>query len=280
MKDILKTGVSSLWSHKESYKSLGIAAITHRSRLLGIICLIDDMKVVNRGKLADFGCSDGYIISLLQREVFLNKDWKFYGFDHSENLLSEARARNLPNAEFHFFQLNVFKSDRSNSFDIVTCFDTLEHTGNYKNAFVNLYSFCRTGGSIVVTIPDERGIPGLLEYVGRKTLRRNAYGNFYDGKSELKYVWSLILNRPIDVFRYPSAEGWGPHLGFDYKPFEDFLQEKFLKKRKLEITYQGNPTLNFSRLYLFRKLRKMDAAYLFPQLVVAPRNSAGRLLYA
>lgn len=254
IKHVLKTDDSVVWSHEESYKDLGLVAMTHRNRLRHIIHLLHGIEIQDRGTLADYGCSDGYIISILQKEVFLDKDWKFYGFDHTGSLLSKARARNLSNSQFQSFDLNIVSRDQTDSFDIVLCLETLEHTGDYKNAFVNLYSSCAIMGRIVVTIPNERGLPGLLKYFGRKALRRKAYGDFFNGKSELKYVTALFLNRPIDVFRHPGAEGWGPHLGFDYKHFEDFVQENFIKKRKLKIIHQRSTTINFSRLYVFQKL--------------------------
>lgn len=255
MRDISKSDKGSVWSHEESYRGFSAAAMTHRNRLKHIINLLNKMEINDRGTLADYGCSDGYIISLLQREVFLDKNWKFYGFDYNENLLLKARVKNLPYAEFHFFNLNVVGRAQSNSFDIVTCFETLEHTGDYRNAFLNLYSSCTRGGSIVITIPNEKGVPGLLKYVGRKILRRKAYGDFFDNKGELNYVMSLILNRFIDVFRHPRAKGWGSHLGFDYRRFEEFIQENFVKERNLRIIFQGSSALNFSRLYVFRKIK-------------------------
>lgn len=254
MKHVSKTDDSVVWSHEESYKGLGIVAMTHRNRLRHIIHLLHGIENQEGGSLADYGCSDGYIISILQKGIFLNRDWKFYGFDHVEELLSKANGRNLPHTEFHLFNLNAINRDRSNNFDIVTCFETLEHTGNYKNAFENLYFSCAILGSIVVTIPNERGVPGLLKYFGRKVLRRNAYGDFFNSKSELEYVKALFLNRPIDVFRHPDAEGWGPHLGFDYKQFETFIQDHFVKEQKLKIVHQGSATIYFNRSYVFQKL--------------------------
>ncbi len=255
MRNISKSDKSSVWSHEESYQGFSAVAMTHRNRLKHIISLLNKIEFQDGGTLADYGCSDGYIISLLQREIFSDKNWKFYGFDHNENLLSKARAKYLPKSEFHFFDLNIVGRAKSNSYDIVTCFETLEHTGDYRNAFLNIYSSCKIGGCIAITIPNEKGISGLLKYFGRKLLRRKDYGDIFSDKSELNYVMSLILNRYIDVFRYPSAKGWGHHLGFDYRRFEEYIQEIFLEEQHLEIIFQRSSALNFNRLYVFRKLK-------------------------
>ncbi len=244
----------SIWSHAESYRGMGLAAMIHRNRLKHILNLLRRIDLNERGILADFGCSDGYIISLIQKEIFPGRQWKFIGFDHHNGLLSKARARKLLDSEFHFFNLNLADQSRPDSFDIVTCFETIEHAGNYRNAFLNLYNSCRKGGSIVITVPNEKGFTGLLKYFGRKLSRRNAYSDFFSNKSEMRYILSLTLNRNIEVFRRPDAEGWSPHLGFDYRQFEEFVRGNFVAEQKLEITFRGGSGLNFSRLYIFRKL--------------------------
>ena len=250
----VKTVMDSDWSHEESYKGFNAVALAHRNRLKHIINLFCDIQINDGGALADFGCSNGYIISVLQNEVFQEKHWGFYGFDHTEHLLSKAKARNLPSSEFHFFDLNEVNQDWKDSFDIVTCFETLEHTGDYRNAFVNLYTTCRKGGHVVLSIPNERGLPGILKYITRKVMRRQSYGDFFHDKSEWEYVKALILGRPIEVFRHPGAQGWGPHLGFDYKQLEEFILGNYVKQGKMKTLFQGSSALNFTRLYVFRKL--------------------------
>jgi hypothetical protein len=241
--------------HEQTYKGLGIAAVIHRRRLDRIFRVFNSLEINDNGQLGDFGCSNGFIIALLQEGIFKGKGWKFHGFDHAEHLLSLAKARNLRDAEFHFSDFNVVRDQWDRAFNIVLCFETLEHTGNYRNAVLNLYNSCQIGGKIIITIPNEKGLPGLLKYIGRKVLRKNAYGDFFKGKSELRYIWHLLSDQSIEVFRSPEEAGWGPHLGFDWKLFEKFLSQVLIEKGKCRLLSRDNTPISFNRFYILEKLQ-------------------------
>ena len=95
--------------HEQTYNGYGISAFIHRKRLNQLYNLFKKVDFKQSGKLADFGCSNGHVISLLQRDFFNNKPWKFYGFDHSTRLLELAKAKNLKDTQFYFFDLNKIK---------------------------------------------------------------------------------------------------------------------------------------------------------------------------
>ena len=227
-----------MWSHEESYQGRGIIPFFHRRRLKSLFELFDRIDLKKEGALADFGCSNGYILSLLRKNVFRDKDYEFHGFDHSEELIESARSRGIPNTSFHYVDLNrVADADRTwvDRFDIVTCFETIEHTGNSMNAFHNLYSACKAEGVIFLSMPNEKGLPGLLKFFGRKILRRDPYGDFFENTGEFEYVRCLLMNRRIDGFRDPEAESWGPHLGFDWQVILDSIREKYIRSGMLEL---------------------------------------------
>ena len=215
------------WTHEESYKGPGLVSLIHRRRLSKLLKIFQKIEIVKGGVLADFGCSNGYILSILQELFFQNSTYSFYGFDHSNELLELARAKNLPSTNFHHINLNDIDESWENSFNIVLCLETLEHTGNYANALETLYSSCKIGGTIIISVPNEKGIPGIFKFFGRKIIRKNSYGKFFENQSEISYLKHLLLNKKIDQFRDPDAVGWGPHLGFDWKVFKNTIVEKF-----------------------------------------------------
>lgn len=183
------------------------------------------------------------------------KGWHYYGFDHKEELLELGRKKNLMNTEFHLFDLNAVNPAYTGTFDVVTCFETLEHTGNYKNAFENLFLSCRSGGLLVMSIPNETGVPGILKFFGRKMKRYNVYGNFFEKKSEISYIMTLFLGGDIESFRDREATGWGPHLGFDYKKFESFLEKHYISWNRCALENRSNSILNFNKIFIVRKIK-------------------------
>ena len=108
-------------------------------------------------------------------------------------------------------------------FDLVTCFETLEHVGHVHNAIETLLASCKAGGTLIISVPNEIGLPGLIKYASRKLFRKRPYKGFFRETSEARYVWSLLAGKSISEFRSPSAEGWGPHLGFDWRVVLDHL---------------------------------------------------------
>lgn len=242
-----------MWSHEESYKYIGVIGFIHRSRLRKILTTFNELNLPESGKFADFGCSNGYIISLLKERIFSGKSWEFYGFDYEEKLLTLARKRGLENTQFLSFNLNLQDGQLSNRFDIVTSFETLEHVGNPENAFTNLYNACKQGGQILFTIPNEKGLPGIIKFIGRGILRKSTYRDFFKNESRLNYLCCLLLNKPINSFRTRNVEGWAEHLGFDWKLFEGFINNEFIKSGKCTVLHNGSICLGFNRLYFLEK---------------------------
>ena len=57
----------------------------------------------------------------------------------------------------------------------------------------------------------------IYGYFARHVFRWRPYESFFREQSESRYVWRLLTGRSISVFRDPHADGWGPHLGFDWR---------------------------------------------------------------
>ncbi len=245
-----------MWTHEKSYRGRGITSYIHRKRLRRLLALFGDLDLPGDGSLADFGCSNGFIIAVLREEIFSDGNYELYGFDHSEELLELARLRGIPGAEFHPVDLNSADGlDRRwrERFDVVTCFETIEHTGSFADAFQNLYRVCKTGGVILLSMPNEKGGVGLVKYLGRKILQRNPYGDFFEDRSELDYVRHLVANMPLDGFRVPERASWGPHLGFDWTVVARFIDDTYVESRRLSLISELRSFLNFNLFFVYRK---------------------------
>ncbi len=216
----------SVYVHEKSYAKTYLGGAVHRARLKAVI------KMLRRyagNSWADVGCSNGFVIA----SVLKNSDLKFgriVGYDRSTDLLELARTRHITNAAFSHLDLNQSPDEYdARTFDLVTCFETLEHAADYRAAFKHLYYLAKPGGHIVITVPNETGMPGLAKFVGRYANRHKPYGNFFEGKkSILQYVKRLIFNGPIQDFRNPTTKGYGFHLGFDYRELAAHVRENYI----------------------------------------------------
>lgn len=239
--------------HAESYKGLSPYKFIHKARLQKIINIFKGLKLGKEGIWGDFGCSDGFYFYYVRKKITDFTHWRLYGFDHEDELLDLARKRNLPDAVFTKFNLNEINKTYQGLFDVVTSFETLEHTGNYRNAFENIYLSCKPGGFILLSIPNEIGFAGIIKFIGRKILRRNAYESFFKNSSELKYLIALFKGKDIETFRSQEVSGWGPHLGFNYKNFERYIFEGFFDKNKCVLIKRDFSFFRFNILYVLRK---------------------------
>ncbi len=238
--------------HEKSYKKKNLVSFIHKSRLRLIQKNFRKHIPLTEITWADFGCSNGFI----PEEIVRSNEFKFskiVGYDHVEGLLELARIKQIPKAEFKYFDLNKV-SNVEERFNLVTCLETLEHVGDYRNAFTNLFNHLGENGILIITVPNETGLIGLIKFLGRLVLRRNPYGEFFANQSFFKYMKYLLRNDFIDVFRNPDQPGYGPHLGFDYRRLESYITEKFIKNKQLKLIEKSFTGLKMNVIYILRKI--------------------------
>jgi len=238
--------------HEKSYKKKNLVSFIHKSRLRLIQKIFQKHVPIMEIIWADFGCSNGFIAEEVVKTNKFNFS-KIVGYDHVESLLELARAKQIPRAEFKYFNMNKVNKVEER-FNLVTCFETLEHVGDYRNAFTNLFNHLDKNGILIITVPNETGFIGLIKFFGRLVLRQNPYGEFFKEQSFIKYIKYLLKNDFIDIFRKPNQSGYGPHLGFDYRRLENYISDNFIKSKHLELIEKSFTGLKMNVIYVFKKI--------------------------
>jgi SAM-dependent methyltransferase len=204
-----------LTDHSKTYRLSDIRNIVHVMRLRAILRIIEE-KITNPvDTYADYGCSNGFITSKIAGKL---KVRVAEGFDYTDNVLVGAQLH--PEIRFARFNLNVVNDVKR--YDLVTCFETIEHVGNMEIAIQNVCRSRAPGGLLLVTVPIEIGWIGFLKYVIKRLLFR------YDlplACSDWQYTVALLKGDRIKHFRHP-AEGYGTHFGFDYRDVDDLLRSR------------------------------------------------------
>lgn len=238
--------------HETTYGLRNAVSVVHRTRLRAILRELTALPLPEQGRYADFGCSNGYILSRVRAEVLSPPTgWRCVGYDHNRELLRLGKERQLPNTRFGHLNLNKGRVPRVPRFTLCTSFETLEHVGDFRTALTTIVASCAPGGWVLVSIPIEKRLPGLLKLVGRPCVRRRPYGPFFQQRSRWRYARDVALGRDIEHYRRPRQGGWGPHLGFDCDRFDEFVHElvdggRCTLERRVP-TFGG-----FNRLYLLR----------------------------
>lgn len=202
--------------HSLSYKGFGIRAIGHRYRLSTIFKELDNFKPLkNDFKFLDIGCSNGHITRLIQQYI---NPIASHGLDYDSKNIANARSM-YPQIKFEVVNLNLI-SIADQTFDLVTCFETLEHVGNLKNALKNILLRISPGGVCLISVPIEHGARGFIKYLVKKLFFRYTVSELSISKKD--YLKILLGRGRISESR-PKAEGYGTHFGFDYRDVDDLL---------------------------------------------------------
>lgn len=224
--------------HSQTYKDKSLRNLPHRYRLGKIKQVMTEQEFVARPRYADVGCSNGFITAIVGDLLDASSTT---GFDRSENL---AIAReNFPELDFQFLDLNEDNPPPERKYEVVTCFETIEHVGKLEAGVDNLLKLVADNGTLVITVPIEIGRWGIAKYIAKRSIYRYTWPlNCTDSQ----YFRALLAGDDISKFRYDRS-GHGSHFGFDYRRVDRRLAE-----RSDEFTVSAYNDFT-TRFYIIRK---------------------------
>lgn len=115
----------------------------HIERYLFATAYVKDKKVL------DIACGVGYGSTLL-RQAGANK---YVGVDIcNESIRYANQVYSTENTSFIVNSICSYKPPES--FDVIVCFETIEHVDCYKPAISNLYSILKPGGLLIISSPN------------------------------------------------------------------------------------------------------------------------------
>ena len=225
--------------HSQTYRKVTFRNIFHILRLKKILSTCDKLlKDKNIKVYADFGCSNGYITSIISNRYSMNR---VYGYDHNEENLSQGKKL-YPIINFASIDLNS-GSHIEEKFEFITCFECLEHVGNINNALFSICDSITEDGIILITVPIEIGMIGIIKFLFKIIFLKYSLKEL-SGIKRNNYLMALLKNKRMSTFR-KERNGLGTHFGFDYRDIDEFL-------KRAPCTYK---TFNFltSRFYIVYK---------------------------
>lgn len=208
--------------HSLTYRKKSIKNALHRGRLKAILNTLDDRKPKNNCSYLDIGCSNGYLTNLItERYNFAISK----GVDHNVDNINIAK-NNYNLIKYGYIDLNNSIIESEEKYDVITCFETLEHVGNIENAIKQILSFVKDENTFVlITVPIEIGPWGIIKFLIKILFYGYNLKELKKGTTFLSYFWHLITFQNISKFR-DIRNGWGTHFGFDYREIDKILEEK------------------------------------------------------
>ena len=192
----------------------------HRLRLMKLIKLC---HTLNGREVLEIGCRDllfyyllddggyeKYVGIEIDREDGINfakRNKKKFGWHNVE--IVEAMAESLP--------------FRDESFDLVLCFETIEHVSDEEAAACEIARVLKSSGVLLISLPIEFGPMLLLKVLMRLILKGKKE---YNPSSILELIEASILCNPGKIERYE-------HRGYDYRKTIGYLRAHNISVQKI-----------------------------------------------
>lgn len=126
-----------------------------KARFLEKVRLIEGYK--QGGSLLDVGCSLGYFLQIVQQKA--RHAWQLFGFEANSALAKMAKSDTKANIKVGALPKLAYKAKE---FDVVTCFDVLEHSQNLKENLKEIRRVLKDDGLMVVQSPNYKSLMQLL----------------------------------------------------------------------------------------------------------------------
>jgi len=195
------------------------------------------------GALLDLGCSSGAFLELMRGEA-----WKLYGIEMSAEVARTAEAKS--GAEV-FVGTILDAPFAPASFDVITCFDVLEHLYEPRRVMARVSEWLKPGGIFYVLVPNIDSAEGrvfgsywhglelprhLFHYspaslkflanaaglteVSLETRRNPAVG------TSLRYVWDDLFRA---VGMHPTPVAYRPEAGLPWRAARKVVRSTILR---------------------------------------------------
>ncbi|MBS3105500.1 class I SAM-dependent methyltransferase [Candidatus Woesearchaeota archaeon] len=156
------------------------------------------LKIINKlsgkGRLLDIGCAFGFFLELARDD-----GWDVQGLEISEYAYSYAKnVLKLPVMNKTLEKAKL----KSDSFDVVTIFDVIEHLPDPKATLKEIRRVLKPNGFVVITTPNIGSMTAKILWKNWEEVRRVREHIYFFSKSTLK---KILESLGFEVLRTESA---------------------------------------------------------------------------
>jgi SAM-dependent methyltransferase len=209
--------------HSLTYTTRRLKNVPHQLRLNRILKELRNIGLAGK-TFADVGCGNGYITNIVR--TFLQPAYTA-GYDVDVENIRAAR-NSYPEIDFKHYDFSVRNTVRP-TYDVVACFETLEHVVDVESSLDNLCRLASRNGIVFVTVPIEIGPVGIIKYLAKTVVYRYDLDEL--GVDRWTYFKHLVSGGRVSIFRNKTEGMYGSHFGFDYRKIDAYLSGRLLDYR-------------------------------------------------
>lgn len=182
-------------------------------------------------RILDYGCGDGTFLALTMMNGAAPS--AAVGAERLVHIVDECRERFSSEPRISFVEIRSLDTpEHSKRYDAVFCMEVLEHVVNWEPELARLTRLLSAGGTLVVSVPVEIGIPVIIKQLVR-TIAGWRHVGYYPGTTP--YSWrelasAVFASRTQHVERPVLDFGDGPfhdHKGFNWRVLHERLSRQF-----------------------------------------------------
>ena len=186
-------------------------------------------------RILDYGSGDGTFLALAMMADA--PPAAAVGAELLDDVIEDCRVRYSAEPRMSFVQVrSLDAAEHAQQYDAVFCMEVLEHVFDWEPELARMSRVLAPGGTLVVSVPVETGIPVLVKQVVRTIAGWRKIGH-YPGTTS--YSWSelasaVFAGRTQHVKRPVFDFGGGPshdHKGFNWRVLRARLERQFVVTR-------------------------------------------------
>ena len=184
-------------------------------------------------RLLDYGCGDGTFLALLAESGAAPAC--AVGVELDAQQVDDCRRRFGNRSEMRFDSIATLDAaEHERAYDAVVCMEVLEHVVEVDGVLAQLSRVLVDGGTLVVSVPVEIGMPLVVKQVVRRVAAWRGIGDYREG--HMLYTWRELLRgvfagdgqhiaRPVHL----GATGvpYHDHKGFNWRVLAERISTRF-----------------------------------------------------